>query len=622
MENYIPVAINTILIKPVWMLINRHFCALQPFDRLRRGRQPASKSTALEYSAHPSQFALLRAIKNGDWLLSVVCSVVFLTSLLSIALGGLFFDNTGLRNSPVPLRFSYARDFVTLNGSNPQSLQGSPLDSYYIATSNITEATPLPPWTDDDYFWMPFTPAVGVSVGQNGTVRGQTIGIGAMLECNTTAAPNVLSVTDGDITGPHFMINKMSLLMDAPEGLVVRCIVRLQILANSVGVLDGGRFRSSFNGTIAYEINAALDGNVTDYPINSAETQFCRSHVMAAWIRAEVSHVFHAPNADTEYANSTVNSWNATLLFCRPRLDVVTADITVTQEGRLQTRGSTSQWDQDPASLFTNSSTVLDLWDQVQPSLVDRGGVWHRDDYPSDFTNYLIAQTWDADLINPTLPIPAPGLAAARYATMYRKLFAIYLSHNKDSLFVPDLSAANVPGSQNVFQGILTVPITKVFMSRSFFIITEIILILYIITTAAVFLQRPWRVLARLPDSPASIIAYFAGSRAVHDMHNGDMEKSPLIPQTGNVDEDPTKSGVRISVNPQPSDPILYGFGGYRAQDGSLCIGIEKEPFVKPIVRIPSNSPLDSEKVGHSASAWNAIVGPGRGRKRTFTLLE
>jgi hypothetical protein len=92
LENYIPTAIAT-LIEPLWVLINRLLCLLQPIEELKTCNANAKDSIDLDYSSLPPQLVILKALRARHLVLAAVCSMALLANVLSIAFAGLFHHN-------------------------------------------------------------------------------------------------------------------------------------------------------------------------------------------------------------------------------------------------------------------------------------------------------------------------------------------------------------------------------------------------------------------------------------------------------------------------------------------------------------------------------------------------
>lgn len=114
---------------------------------------------------------------------------------------------------------------------------------------------------------------------------------------------------------------------------------------------------------------------------------------------------------------------------------------------------------------MTSSS---DFVGQVHQFVIDSGLIWHQDDLPSNFMNYLIAEMYnDSSFYNTSLLPPATDTAIPRFSALYSKLFSIVIGRNMDQLLVTN--SANTP---SVAGRVMKLE-TRIFMSLPFFIIAE-----------------------------------------------------------------------------------------------------------------------------------------------------
>jgi hypothetical protein len=111
------------------------------------------------------------------------------------------------------------------------------------------------------------------------------------------------------------------------------------------------------------------------------------------------------------------------------------------------------------------------------------------------------------------LPAPAFGDAATSFSRAYSRLFAIWLGTDKQCLLLPSQGSASAN-----FPGFRIEQEARIFRSKPTFIISEAILVSYILASILVYLGRPGKHLARLPTSIAAIIALFASSSAIGDL--------------------------------------------------------------------------------------------------------
>ena len=190
-------------------------------------------------------------------------------------------------------------------------------------------------------------------------------------------------------------------------------------------------------------------------------------------------------------------------------------------------------------------------------------------------------------LFDPSTPVPTVAEASAPLGVIYSKLFSILIGRNMDRLLESSTNKQNPPT-----QGWTIRPDTRIFMSKTMFIIAETILILYIVVTATLYMRRPWRVLARMPTTPASIIAFFAASNAIEVFRN-----------TAGLSRKQRESKLE-------SLDHRYGFGSFVGTDGKTHIGIEKHPFLAGLTRSKGGTSLTwttsglTDKEDEKSESW------------------
>ncbi|OCK82132.1 hypothetical protein K432DRAFT_473357 [Lepidopterella palustris CBS 459.81] len=520
LEGYIPTAVATFM-EPVWVVLNRLICVLQPFEDLRRGRALSSKSINVDYTSLPPQLVFWKSFRAGHVVLTAVCFMALLANLLTISFSGLFFEDT-------------VNIFHNANFSSPYIplLDGQPLnntetlvnrtqtDQFAILMSNLTARTPLPAWTDDHMFYMPFNQTKRAE-NDIWMYQAKTRGFGAELTCVPLQqhGPNSVIVSFDQSAMQINLTSNMN-IGDGPES---NCMDEKSLPMH--GVIP--------NGTAAAEVVVFA----------------CQDYIVAGWIRANLSAAPGIVNGlyNTEAGNTTIHSMESFFMGCRSTMKTSISLVVVDSTGRVQ---------QATFVNTTNSTSPIEQF-LVDPTYQR---AWHNDSYPSDLYNYLIRESTDSSrLLDYTLPVPSINETAPAFSALYSKLFATVLSTNAASMLPP---ADNV-----AIAGSIVKLETRVFMSKPMFVIAETIMTLYIIVTAVVYLRRPWRFLPRMPTSIASIVAYVAASYAVKDLEG-----------TSGVSTHTRNRIVERMDN-------RYGFGTFIGRDGKVHIGIEKAPFCAPLIR-------------------------------------
>lgn len=556
LQNYLPTALGT-LIEPLWLVLNRHLCILEPFDRLRRGDQHARTSIAANYNSLPPQFVFFKAIRRRHFLLATVCFMSLLAHLFAIAASGMFFESFAESITRADFTTPYAPKFKPLNGSDVPFIPNNHgiIEPFYVMMSNETSHTPLPPWTDPDWFYMPFNP-LNSSLNTTWNYESSTTALRGQLSCSVPSynftlfgrqeMTNVNNTRDNQTTNTaSYAILRTSHLVD---GRVITCRPRFILPQTAELVISGGT-----GGRMAFEVTAAMDA-VENSTLSDGE--FCREHIVFGWIRANGTQGNDTLSGEHLFQ---IDSYNSTIITCRAQVQRGLANVIVDSAGHVLTRVSVQNITTGVQDLFGSRET--DLLGQMQQFTADRNHLvvnptWHNDSLPSDFNQYLLSLAMNSTtFLDPQRDPPTPQSMVEPVTAQYSTLFAVVIGRNIDLLL--EKADASLQTSGYVHR-----PEIKIFMSKSLFIIAEAILGLYIIVVIVLYCRRPWKILVRLPTSIAAILAYFAASHVVEDFRTqkpGEGEIEPLYLQRG--------------------DPS-YGFGTFVGTDSKVHIGIEKHPYL------------------------------------------
>lgn len=564
LENYIPTALAT-LIEPMWVMINRLLCMLQPLEELRSCKAEAKDSIDLNYSSLPPQLTFFKALRSKHFVLAAVCAMALLSNLLAVAFAGMF--NQDLVDVQRAGNFSppYEMKFVSINGSiGPKSALnfgseepsgayrgGNSQDQYLIAESNFTQGTPLPAWTDEKMFYLPYMAVDSVNTTDNDRYEANTVAFGAELDCETLKyGVDYLARVE---TIDNYMQIKFNTTARAGSNVPI-------CPANKVSDVRYGPERiAPYNinetcqrGPSATEVTWIFDAKAN---ATQSEKNACMTTVVLGWIRA--------PDGSCgDFRNRDLTAQNSLFVRCKPRLVKGRAGVQTDGGGRLQNKVDSlkfSDVDQsDVKTLFSNDPVNLLAQSNLYLFKPLSSG-WHNDSYAEDFTNYFaMRESNSSRLVDPTLSVPTLEDVRGPLGQAYSRLFAIWLGANKEKLLVPqrDQTRSSVRGWTISTE-------RRLFLSTPMFAISEGILCIYTIVAIVVYLRRPGRYLARMPTSLASIISLFAASAAVQDLR-----------QTSHLDKKGRAKHLELLDS-------RYGYGSYvGGGDGRVHIGIEKTPFV------------------------------------------
>ena len=564
LENYIPTAIAT-LIEPIWLLLNRLLCLLQPLEELQNCDARAKNSIDLNYSSLPPQLALFKALRAKHLVLACVCAMALLANLLAVSLSGIFNQATiNIRHSTM-LSLPLDLKFVSINGSiGPDASQqvfgsmqasgaymgGDGQDQFLISESNYTRGTPLPAWTDEKLFYQPFLPDHNILV--NGSIfEGVTKAFGAELECSK------LTIGNSFQAGLDFYPNRVDSIAPSVEITVTKDSSRFQCTSLlKTELRPGGIGGDCVQGSSAAELVLLLKPK--NYNATRAEIEACRQNVVLGWLRSTRSCGDIHPQPLT--------STNATFMQCKPRWVTGTAKIRVGADGRLQEKA-------EDLNLKTisdaDATTLQQLFSNDPINLIGQSNLylfqghspgWHNDSFADDFLNYFMVRAANnSDFISNTMAVPSFDMLTGPLNKAYSSLFAIWLGINKNRLLL-----ANAEQQQSLIGGWKIEPERRVFVSTPLFAISEAILGTYIVVAILVYMRRPGQYLARLPTSIASLVALFAASSAVQDMQN-----------TSHLDRKGRAQHLKEL-------DTRYGYGSFiGGGDGRVHIGIERTPFIR-----------------------------------------
>lgn len=438
--------------EPVFTWLTRTLCMLQPFNELRKGGTKPSRAITVDYDSRPPQAVIFRALKTGNLsLASVCCIMTLLANLLSVAFSNILRERATLVYTPQNFTSEYT---LPLNGS------GFPLptyDQYYIAISNLTAGTPLPAWTDNSFFYVPF----GEFDLENETTalyQVRTPAVSVSLKCYP-----MYQAQHGN-----------NLTWDAPVG-------------------GPGCNIPQTDEYVRSNVPEAIE-----YTYLGSHPPDCELRVFAGWGRSLTSH-------------GPINeSW----IGCKPELSVELRDVTVDNQGLVQSSTPAGDvldsqehlFEPDASSFMSAVNSLL----YVTNFMGDVMG-WHNDSYPLDFFNFLMIQTLNnSAILDPLMPPPSFETTTPVFEELYTRMFAIVLGTHISDI----LQRAN---EKAVVAGFVLTQERRMFVSKPMFLIAVVILGTYMLVTVSLYVCRPWKILPRMPTTIASQIAFFAASHGLND---------------------------------------------------------------------------------------------------------
>ena len=554
-ENYIPTAVAT-LIEPMWVLINRLLCLLQPIEELRDCDTKAKHSINLDYSSFPPQLVLFKALRARHLLLACVCAMALLANVLAVAFAGLFYHATVEVRVPTTFQPPFETRFVTINGSvGPVGSRyagsaissgayrgGRGRDQYLVDESNNTGGTPLPAWTAEERLYFPFKTTSSESNQTNGAYEADTTALGAELDCE--------EIKDGDFF-PISLGDSLNISLTRGDGKV-ECATMGKYTVQPGPQASGPGEYACQTGPSALELVFTLEAESLNASL--AEKQTCWGTVVMGWVRDPVGSC----NSTRKFE---LNANNSFFVQCQPRLVQEHGSVRVDAEGRLVKEivalGHTPDKIEAGPNLVDGLTDLIGQSNRYLFQMEAHG--WHNDSFPGDFINYFASRAVNSSrLLDPKRSLPSLNDIQMPLSKAYSRLFAIWLGLNKEQLLVPRANESTIsrPGWRVVRE-------ERLFLSTAMFAIGEGILAMYAAVAILVYLRRPGEYLPRLPTSMASVIGLFAAGGAVRDMRGT------------------SHFGYKERANHFEKLDTRYGYGNYVGVDGMVHVGIEKTPFVR-----------------------------------------
>jgi hypothetical protein len=528
---------------------------LQPLEELQRSKASTSRSISLNYSSLPPQLSIFKALRARHLMLASVCGMALLANVLATSFAGLLFQNTIDIPSTTSFSPPFEPKFVSMNGSAgpPESYWntgqstlgfkgttiGSAGENVFLAVnSNYTRKTSLPSWTDARAMYLPFVRADTLKHSGPAQFQATTKFFRAEPNCRPLSSDDYLLRKANDSNGPFAEFQttvqddngRNVTCYPEAEGWPYKFLIALESIKEKKGT---NRFSKG-----SLEIVVTLDAGRNATQI---DRETCFSTVAIGWMRDER---------------------NTLLMNCRPKLTVGNASILVDSAGVLQEEATLLVPDADQSAgaldrYYTNGAGNLIRKSNAYLFGNNLVPTYHNDSFPDEFIHYFTNKAaGNLGFTDPNEPLPRFSDVEGPIKVAYEQLFAAWLGLNRQDLLVASNTTTPVPGTTITRQ-------ERIFVNKVMFVVSAIILGIYTLVAMVVILRRPGRYLARMPTSMAAVIALFATSAAVKDLQGTSglsaKEREEYLGRLGNT----------------------YGYGSYVGEDGSVHVGIEKDPFVR-----------------------------------------
>ncbi|KAJ4381919.1 hypothetical protein N0V86_003288 [Didymella sp. IMI 355093] len=374
-------------------------------------------------------------------------------------------------------------------------------------------------------------------------------------------------------------------LPDADDQLV-NCKQSSSAIAWSVASESSGSTACVLNSAgTEFSINFDPPGKT---PADFEEITNCTSAIVLGWVRfsgtapgacsarsvfeslagsATPTWMNNSRNATVDLTAHAATSTSIKLVQCMPEFTVGSADISFDANGYITEPARNYKPEAgteiELASRYL-TNTTMDLtagWMKYMED--DEICRWHEDNYTSSrFHYFMLQESNDTRLTDVSQPLPRLADITHAANAAYAKLFAVWLGLNTDEL-IGSRTNTTMP-----IEGRFMYLEERLFFNKPLFIISEVILTLYIVVAILVYANRPAKFLPRLPTSIGAIISLVAASTTVRDLkdttHLSTEERAAFLEKQGHV----------------------FGYGSFLAVDGAVHVGIERAPFVSRLRKV------------------------------------
>ena len=582
------------------------------------------ESLSLNYETSPILFQLPKSIKNKHYLLAFTITSAWLASVLAIAFGGLFPQDT---TYPVynltydePLapamqlssleeylnmpRFSaennhtvvqiktmiseegnkrymnatqFDADFLplySLSGGDSSDDLNENSEAYRSAYAYYSGNRPLPRLMTEDIFFLPFNPVSEEGdLNEKASLRelnGTLLGISSTIKCTaldkSNITPSLVEYTvdrgDGDT---HVMFI-------APGETCDSAVLVSRDSSN-------GDFGNAFTGAQM----AAGDNGTNLHLLLPKNRPECRGSFFASWSVPQI--IFHdadrhmveegSVEAGSKYAKVNYTHGGEHLILSCDTSLVIGKYLTVLQSpGEYSSINSSSTTLlRDITGRYMTPTAATDLISLFQRYISTRGNFATgnsrfrsyetrvANSKPTTWFTYLMHLAQPA--MNSTYPPPA-DIAIKAAEEVYKTQFVFFLERFQTQLFPARDKSTIEPGAGT---GSVTLQAQteeiRTTVSYSLFIISVIILIFWILVTVCVYILKPGNFMTQLPTNLA--------------LHWTTMAASTLLKELAKT------TYMDADERPRFVEQLgyTYGYGWFYGSDGERHVGIEKEPLLR-----------------------------------------
>ncbi|KAL9093625.1 MAG: hypothetical protein Q9159_000154 [Coniocarpon cinnabarinum] len=537
--SYIPTAFATML-ELAFVMLTRDACYLEPFINMaRRGIAP-EQSIDLNLTAVPAQFSVFRALKRGRHVISFLCIVTLSTNVLVVVMSGLFRLNTVTVTSPQRFAASYAPVLDTappMTGGNTDAADGSTnsnYDYFYMLDQSMAVDPTFPPWTNEDYFFVPFDlPNSSLALVPEAVRRGRTVGFGVSATCEEAGSTARMEDVRSLVTtvSPYAGFREDEAIHKSSPNKT-QCDGSFSLNFYDP-VPSGAEVKQRLAAETVYQLGWPQE-------LNDSDDQLCSPFLIVAWLRM---NPLPGEGKQLLAENATQPAVAGTVLSCQSKFVSGTFDVSVDAAGKIIGAAPVGQLESDPSPRFANAA-LKSLYEQVSSNWLGGLGTnrdWHQAVFAGTWLNYFISILQGSkDIVDPSNRVK-------------QRFFAVYLALNRQ-LLVPKASDGR-PATTNAdaFDGTVGVPTQRIFYAPNAFELAIALLSAQIPAIVLLLLRRLKQMLPRMPTTIAAVVSYALHSHMLDD----------VVSRRVSTDQIKSRSRVR------------FAYGSFQGTDAQQHTGID-----------------------------------------------
>ncbi|KAL8946590.1 MAG: hypothetical protein Q9222_007034 [Ikaeria aurantiellina] len=522
------------LIGAVWTVVHRDLCVSEPWIHLSLGA-PASTSLSVNYASRTPYAVLFNASKRHHVFLSFISFVGVTTSILNIVMGGLFSQASSIVSTPIVLSNIYGASALPASAAW-NSTDWDMSTALELVRTNISDGTPVPPWSTREMFFLPVHIDPSDSRISMSRYNISTTGIGASLEYKSAGASeggknlafglNISGSDPGAFTLNHYSEGSFGLRQVPNPNL-------------GLGGVTGPVQEAPDDDCYLVYRKELPPGPATIFMSLTATN--LRAHKCSPYL-AVLNRVY-------DISHNTILG-----VVCWPQIHMYTTSIAVDANKQVQKYDILSVLDKPRSPLSNVQEHVRFFMDMVlsESDLHQSRGYHGTRIGRYDWPGLLTARA--RNLTHPDGSQDADILATAANQT-FAQTFASFWALYSDRF----LTKAPNPDK---FEGQVSYQLARMVPSIPAFTVTFLLLALYLIAATVVSVKRRKQSTPRVPNSLGTIMPWIIHSRIFRDFVGTAHLSSSL------------RDAFLRSLKKE------YRFGWFRDEQGVVRLGVEESRYV------------------------------------------